>query len=175
MEVTVESSKVSEVDFELIPVDFAVPEDPAVAQFLKDALVIGRIDQTYISDNTQRSNIATLILNAMQMGAGTDAAMYMNRLAEGTLEKGVITPRAFFEVFWPYRARELGPDKDMMPSQILEILQEKAPKYLRKLFYTAGAVESCSMFLSSDTVRRYEFNETLMHLPIPQISVSDQL
>lgn len=177
LDVTVESSKVSKVDFELIPIDLSVPEDPEVAQFLKDALVIGRADQTYTSDNTQRSSMATLILNALQKETGTNAAMYMNRLAEGTLEKGVITPRAFFDVFWPYRARELGPDKDMMPSQILDILQGKAPRYLRQLFYIAGGVSNLvHMRLSSDTIREViEFNETLVASPqFLQIAVSDQ-
>lgn len=167
LDVTVKNSKITDLKYQLIPIDFSVPEDSEVARYLDDALHLGIAEGSYVSDNSKRSSIADLILQTMLEDSGADMAIYTSRLVNGALPAGKITPETFFTVFWPYRPRELAPDKDMTPKQMLDIVRKKTHRLLRPLLYISDGISNIvNMEISSSVIPRLiEFNESLSGSP----------
>lgn len=72
--------------------------------------------------------------------------------------------KIFFSVFWPYRLRSYGPEKDMTPTQVLNILHNKAPRLARKLLYIADGLSNIiKIKCSPSTIKEIiEYNTSVL-------------
>ena len=59
---------------------------------------------------------------------------------EGTLPQGIISPKDFFPVMWPYRLRSYGPEKDLSARQVMDILQGKVSRLARGMLDLADGL-----------------------------------
>lgn len=135
LDVVVKDSKVSDVSYRLVPADFSVPEEKAVSQVISSYLAEGELKTPLSSDLLAPSSMGAFVSEVLKESLEADYGIFTSRFALGELAAGMVTVQDFFSVFWPYRLRNLGPNKDMSPGQVLDILHGKAPRLARKLLY----------------------------------------
>lgn len=142
LDIVVRDSRIIDYDYRLIPVELSLPEDFEVATFLQHALDIGFLQQSYSSDFSTLSDLGRFVSEILMERYSAEAAITMSRMAQGTLPDGQMTPERFFSVFWPYRLRSYGPEKDMTVRQVLDIIQGVAPRIAKKLLYIAEGLSN---------------------------------
>lgn len=140
MDVVVKDSKVVDVKYRLIPSDFSVPQDPEIVAWLEEKLDLGWAPQTYQSGLSGLSSMGKLVTDVLLEQYDGDVALFTSRLAMGTLPAGQVTPETFYTVFWPYKMRSLGPEKDLLPSQFLDVVFGRVPRIARQFLPQADWV-----------------------------------
>ncbi len=164
LDVVVKDSKVFDVSYRLVPTGFSVPEEEAVSQVISRYLASGELKSPLISDLQALSSMGEFVSEALRKSLDADYGVFTSRFALGELDAGVVSVQDFFSVFWPYRMRNLGPNKDMTPGQVLDILHGIAPRLARKLLYISEGVTNV-MRVSvpfSALEQIYSYNATLI-------------
>jgi 2',3'-cyclic-nucleotide 2'-phosphodiesterase (5'-nucleotidase family) len=115
----------------LIPADLSVPEDPEVRAYLEKRRFPLQLEKPLDSSNTEQSSLGAWITEAIGNAYSCDAVLIKNEYYRGTLPAGPVSAQEFFALFWPYRRRARGPEKDLFPQQLIAITQGKAPARTR--------------------------------------------
>lgn len=167
LDVAVEGGTVTRMQYELIRNDASIAEDPMVSSYLDESLKIWQSDKIYDSDNARQSALGALVTRAMLENTKADIAISMGRLYAGELPAGLVTPESFFSVFWPYQIRSYGPEKDLSPRQVLDIINGIAPRIARTLLPSAKAIANLvHLTVPTQTIDRiFAFNDTLVGTP----------
>jgi len=135
LDVVVKNSEVSDISYRLVPSEFSLSEDKRVAQFISNSLSTGKLESPLESNLEELSTMGSFVSEELRKSLDTDYALFTSKFALGRLDVGEVSVKDFFSVFWPYRMRNLGPNKDMTPGQVIDILHGNAPRLARKLLY----------------------------------------
>lgn len=91
--------------------------------------------------STEDGTLYKWILDSVQQRYKTNGAILIDRLIkEGELKRGVVPSSDFFSIFWPYRARTTGAERDMLPKQIVDVLTGEYPRSVRSLLSSGDFV-----------------------------------
>lgn len=126
LELVIEDGEIKKNDYNLIPIDESIIPDQGIEQLIQEREVIGEIAyNSLVSSREEQSTLGNFITEAMSWYSGADIALIDSGIAEGKLEKGVVTAVDFFEVFWPYRARTVGAEKDLNEIQLIGMVKKQ--------------------------------------------------
>jgi len=126
MDIVMEDGKIVSYDYRLIPVDEKIEPDKRVQQLIQNKEVIGEIfGNSLVSSCQEQSTLGRFTADAMCWFTGADVALLNSGLVKGELKKGIIRADDFFKVFWPYRVRRLGPEKDLTEKQLIEMVKKQ--------------------------------------------------
>lgn len=126
MEIVMEDGEIVSYDYRLIPVDGKIEPDKKVQQLIRNKEFIGEIfGNSLVSSDQEQSTLGRFTTDAMCWFTGADVALINSGLVEGELKKGIIRADDFFEVFWPYRVRTVGPEKDLNEKQLIEMVKKQ--------------------------------------------------
>lgn len=93
------------------------------------------------SVSTSDGSLYEWILQTLQTKYKTNGAMMIDRLIkEGSIEEGRVSSSSFFAIFWPYRARTTGAERDMLAKQVLDVLTGDYSRSVRSLLSSADWV-----------------------------------
>jgi len=140
LDVGYEGGAILNITYTLIPTSPSVPEDPSIKEFLGRALLLGPVVEQASSSVESQSVLGTMVTAAIDRRFGNDFSAVMSGMYEGALPKGIISPKDFFPVMWPYRLRSYGPEKDLSAKQVMDILQGKVSRLARGMLYLADGL-----------------------------------
>lgn len=134
LEVTVEQGTITSHRYNLKRLDESVPTDPALEAAMRAYLATGSVEGRALrSAKGQRSDLAALATSAMLAATEADAALIGSDSLVGELGPGEPSVEQFFNVFWPYRRRDLTCEKDMGERQLLSTLTGTVNRPLRTM------------------------------------------
>ena len=127
----VKDKAIDSIDYRLIPTPNAA-ENEEVLSFIEEYKTTGLALDRDLS--TEDGSLYQWILDTVQKRFRTHGAIIIGRLIkEGELKKGVVPSSDFFSIFWPYRARTAGAERDMLGTQIIDVLTGDYPRSVRSL------------------------------------------
>jgi 2',3'-cyclic-nucleotide 2'-phosphodiesterase (5'-nucleotidase family) len=130
-------------EYKLIPADFSVPEDPEIRAWLDERRITLNLSSALAASPVSSPTAPSLGSYAAQIIAGqfsADAVLIKSGLFKGGLPAGPVSAKDFFNALWPYRMRDIGPEKELAPQQIMDIMQGKAPAATRHLLENASGL-----------------------------------
>ncbi|HRV23756.1 MAG TPA: hypothetical protein P5046_00895, partial [Sphaerochaeta sp.] len=122
---------IDSIDYRLIPTPNAA-EDEEVLSFIEKYKATDLVLDRDLS--TEDGSLYQWVLDTVQKRYKTHGAIVIDRLIkEGELKQGVVPSSDFFSIFWPYRARTAGAERDMLATQIIDVLSGDHPRSVRSL------------------------------------------
>lgn len=127
----VKNKAIDSIDYRLIPTPNAA-EDEEVLSFIEKYKATDLVLDRDLS--TEDGSLYQWVLDTVQKRYKTHGAIVIDRLIkEGELKQGVVPSSDFFSIFWPYRARTAGAERDMLATQIIDVLSGDHPRSVRSL------------------------------------------
>lgn len=143
LDLYVENGEVVDSQYCLVPIVENMPINEELQDFIEQSLILGEVSGAPLTwSNEERCPLGTLMADAMRWYTGTDFALVMSGVAEGTLPEGLLTAEEFFKVFWPYRARTMGPEKDLDEGQLMMLVDNSPGMPLWALVSNSDKLES---------------------------------
>ncbi|MDR0387911.1 MAG: bifunctional metallophosphatase/5'-nucleotidase [Treponema sp.] len=128
--------------YRLLPANFSVPEDPEVKAWLDKWLYPVTLDRPLSSDGQGEASLGEYIAGVMGEQFPCDAALIKLGGFRKELPSGRVSARDFFTALWPYRMRDDGPEKELSPEQVMDIVSGKAPSAARHLLPSAEGLST---------------------------------
>jgi 5'-nucleotidase len=123
--------------YQLIPANFSVPEDPEVKAWLDKQLYPITLDRALSSDGQGEASLGEYIAGVIGEKFPCDGVIIKLGGFWKELPAGQVPARDFFTALWPYRMRDDGPEKELSPEQVMDIVSGKTPSAARHLLTSA--------------------------------------
>jgi 5'-nucleotidase len=115
----------SDYRYQLIPADFTVPEDTAVRAWLDKQRFPIILERSLSAVPAGSGTLGDYITARIGQKYPADVVLIKSGIYKGDLPAGPVSARDFFTVLWPYRPRDVGPEKELSPDQIRNLVQGK--------------------------------------------------
>ncbi|QQO09902.1 bifunctional metallophosphatase/5'-nucleotidase [Breznakiella homolactica] len=163
LDIRYDGRTVADIQYSLVPLDSSVPEDPEIHAWLLSKRIVGTLNRPIEASNCGQSSMGEFAAALVHRAFPCDAVILKSGNFQGEIPAGPVSPEQFFSAFWPYKPRRYGPEKDLLPEQIMDIIRGKAaPLAKHLLLYADGVTALIRAKLSADLLQAvYTENETL--------------
>ena len=139
LDVEYQKGSLKNYQYKLIPADFSVSEDPEMKTWLDQYLFPITLKSDFSPDGVGEASLGSFIAEAIEKKNPCDAVVVKTGGYPKGLLKGDVSAEDFFSSLWPYSRREDGPEKELSPEQVMDIVSGRAPSAARFLLNsTAG-------------------------------------
>ena len=123
--------------YKLIPTDFSVPEDPDVKAWLDRQRFPLALEHALDADG-QGNSLGAFFAGVVQKKYSCDAVLVKTGTFLNGLPSGRVSAEDLCNCLWPFRARSRGPEKDLSPEQVMDILSGNPGSSALALVENAG-------------------------------------
>jgi 5'-nucleotidase / UDP-sugar diphosphatase len=137
-----ENGKILDIQSNLIRNDFSILENEEVTIILDGLKHIGYINETIESNHTVQSSLGKYINEAIIMDTQCDIVLHTSKKYNGIINEGLVSAEDFFNIFWPYRSRDLGAEKDISIEQIMFMTKNTTSTIVKSLIRQSKGLQS---------------------------------